>query len=429
MMPGPDFSTAVTCYESEERARRGDINTGESHFYKVNACTGCGACQYMGTASTMQVMAEALGLSLPANALMPAGSNRLAHLSDRAGQAIMQLLEKNIQPSAILSRRAFENAITLHAAVSGSTNALLHLPAIAAQAGIKITPQDFDRIHKKIPVLAGLQLSGPWPTQIFWYAGGVPGVMRILKEYLHLEALTVTGKSLGDNLIELEKEGYFEQAKWYLKNYQLTPEMVIQSLDNPYKQGGGLRILYGNLAPQGAVIKHAAVASEMHRHTGPAKPFDSEESAIEAILADRIRSGDVVIIRYEGPRGSGMPEMFRTTEVLYNHRRLKDKVALVTDGRFSGATRGPAVGHVTPEAARGGPLAMVKLGDFISIDIAEQKLERVGLDGEYQSKEDIERELQHRSNAWPGFEPKQGGILGLYAEMAGDTEKGASMIK
>jgi dihydroxy-acid dehydratase len=429
MMPGPGFSTAVTCYESEERNRRREISAQESHFYKVNACAGCGACQYMGTASTMQVMAEALGLSLPANALMPAWSNRMAHLADRAGRTVMQLLEKNICAADILSHQAFENAITLHAAVSGSTNALLHLPAIAAHAGITITPQDFDRIHKKIPVLAGLQMSGPWPTQIFWYAGGVPGVMRILKDYLHLDALTITGKSLGDNLIELEGEGFFEQTALYLKNYKIKPEMVIQPLDDPYKPGGGLRILCGNLAPQGAVIKHAAVTPEMHRHMGPAKPFDSEEAAIEAIQSDQILAGDVVVIRYEGPRGSGMPEMFRTTEVLHNHVCLRDKVALVTDGRFSGATRGPAVGHVMPEAARGGPLALVKEDDLISIDIAQQKLELVGFAGDHKSGEEVEQELYRRADAWQGFEPKQKGLLGLYANMAADTQKGASMIK
>jgi dihydroxy-acid dehydratase len=341
----------------------------------------------------------------------------------------MQLLQKNIRPSDILSRRAFENAITLHAAVSGSTNALLHLPAIAAHAGITITPQDFDRIHKKIPVLAGLQMSGPWPTQIFWYAGGVPAVMRILKDYLHLDALTITGKPLGDNLMDLEEGGFFEQTALYLQNYKLKPEMVIQPLEDPYKTGGGLRILYGNLAPQGAVIKHAAVTPEMHQHVGPAKPFDSEEAAIEAIQSDLIQAGDVVIIRYEGPRGSGMPEMFRTTEVLYNHHRLRGKVALVTDGRFSGATRGTAVGHVMPEAARGGPLALIRVDDLISIDIAEQKLELIGFDGDHKSGEDVELELHRRADTWPGFEPKQKGLLGLYVKMAADTQKGASMIK
>ncbi len=303
------------------------------------------------------------------------------------------------------------------------------MPAIADQAGVSVTPDDFGRIHKKIPVLIGLQMTGYWPTQILWYAGGVPGIMRVLKDYLHLDVLTVTGKTLGDNLADLEKEGFFERASLYLENYKIKPEQVIQRLDNPYKPEGGLTILYGNLAPRGAVVKHAAVVPEMHRHSGPAKPFDSEKDAIEAIQTEKILPGDVLIIRYEGPRGSGMPEMFRTTEILHNHPRLCDKVALVTDGRFSGATRGPAIGHLTPEAAAGGPIAMVEEGDLISIDIPGQTIEVVGFKGKHENKEEVDRKLQERAGAWKGFEKKREGVLGLFTGMAGDTQKGASMLK
>jgi len=429
MMPGPGFTTAVKCYETTELVAKGKMTTQEGLFYQINACSTCGACQYMGTAGTMQVLSEALGLSLPGNALMPAWSNLIRHYADLAGQKVMTLLQKNIKPRKIITRKAFENAVMVHAAVSGSTNALLHLPAIASHAGVSVTPEDFNRTHKKIPVLAGLQMTGPWPTQILWFAGGVPGIMRVIKDFLHLDALTVTGKTVGENLDELENNGFFDRTSLYLENYKIKPEEVIHSLDDPYNEKGGLRILYGNLAPKGAVVKHAAVAPEMHIHTGLAKPFDSEEDAIEEIIAGRIAPGDVLIIRYEGPRGSGMPEMFKTTEILYNRPELRASVALVTDGRFSGATRGLAVGHVTPEAMVGGPIALIKNGDLISIDIFAQALNIVGFDGKSKQPKEVELKLKERSAAWKGFEKPKDGILGLFKRTAGATDKGASMLK
>jgi len=306
MAPGPGFSTAVTRYGTAPQREDSQQAEQEDQFYTLNACSTCGACQYMGTASTMQVMAEALGLALPGNALVPAASSLATQYADRAGQNVIRLLEDGIRPSDILSRKAFENAVILHAAVSGSTNALLHLPAIANMSGVKLEPGDFDTIHKQIPVLTGLQMSGPWPTQVLWYAGGVPAIMRVLKDRLHLDVMTVTGRTLGDNLEEMEKSGYFDRAAHYLKNYCLEPQAVIQPLDNPYDAEGGIRVLYGNLAPDGAVVKRAAMGQKMQSHTGPAKPFDSEEDAIAAIEKGGILPGDVVVIRYEGPRGSGM---------------------------------------------------------------------------------------------------------------------------
>ena len=435
MAPGPGFSTAVTRYGTSPQGgarQSGGVrpqDMGEDLFYTLNACSTCGACQYMGTASTMQVMAEGLGLSLPGNALMPAASSLITQYSDRAGQEIMQLLTKGVRPDGILSRKAFENAVTLHAAVSGSTNALLHLPAIAGQAGISLTPEDFDSIHKRIPVLVGLQMSGPWPTQMLWYAGVVPGLMRELKDHLHLDAMTVTGRTVGENLAEMEKSGYFDRAGLYLKNYQVKPNEIIRPLDHPYNAHGGLRVLYGNLAPDGAVVKRAAVTEAMQCHTGPARPFDSEAAAIGAIQKRSILPGDVIVIRYEGPRGSGMPEMFRTTEVLHHHPTLGDKVALVTDGRFSGATRGTAIGHVTPEAAAGGPLALVQKGDLISIDTHGQTLELVGIAGERKTPDEVEAVLRERINQWQGFRSEHKGVLGLFTRSAGATQKGASMLK
>jgi dihydroxy-acid dehydratase len=428
MTPGPAFSSAVTCYRTAQNSKKDEKSRQEDLFYKHNACSSCGACQYMGTASTMQVMAESLGLALPGNALIPAASNCITQYADRAGSEIIGLIDADLRPGSILTRKAFENAVTVHAAVAGSTNALLHLPAIARLAGVSLSLDDFNRIHEETPVLSGLQTSGPWPTQVLWYAGGVPAIMRSIKDRLHLDVLTVTGKTVAQNLADLEKEGYFDRAALYLKNFKIEPQAVIQPADRPYKPRGGLRILYGNLAPGGAVVKHAAMDESMHDHTGPARPYDSEEAAVEAIQMGSIRKGDVIVIRFEGPRGAGMPEMFRTTEVLHHHPDLGNRVALVTDGRFSGATRGPAIGHVTPEAAVGGPLAFVEKGDIITIDIRQRSLELVGYDGEKRNADDVDRTLADRAKKWKGFHVERAGVLGLFARNAGRTEKGASML-
>lgn len=428
MMPGPEFITPVKCYETREMIRREEMTEQEQLFFQVNACASCGACQYMGTAATMQIMAEALGLSLPGNALMPAWSNFIKHYADRAGSQVVTLLEKGITPEKILTSQAFENAIMVHAAVSGSTNALLHIPAIAEQAGLTISPDDFDRIHRKIPVLCSLQLSGKWPNQILWFAGGVPGVMRALKDHLHLDALTVTGKTVGENLEELEGRGFFEQNALWLKNYKIRAEEVIQHPDTPYKKDGGLAVLRGNLAPGGAVIKHAAVVPEMHEHVGPARPFDSEESAIAAIEQEEILPGDVMIIRYEGPKGSGMPEMFRTTELLHTREALRSTVALVTDGRFSGASRGPAVGHVSPEAAVGGPIALVEENDLIAVTVSNRSLDIVGVRGKRRTTEEVRGILSERRAKLKPFENRKTGALGLFTRLAGDTFKGAGIL-
>jgi dihydroxy-acid dehydratase len=428
MAPGPGWTTAVKCYETEAAAREGRISPGKASFYRETVCASCGACQYMGTASTMQVMAEALGLSLPGNALMPAAGNGIRHLAEAAGRRVQALVEEDTRPERILTEKAFENAMILHAAVSGSTNALLHLPAVAGCCGISVTPEDFDRIHRQVPVLVGLQMTGKWPTQLLWHAGGVPALMRALRDFLHLDAVTVTGKTVGQNLEDLEKAGFFEQAHEYLSPYGVTPDQIIQPLDASYHAEGGLAVLTGNLAPEGAAVKHAAVAREMRHHVGPARVFDREEAAIDAITGGSIDPGDVIVIRFEGPKGSGMPEMFKTTEILHNIKSLRDRVALVTDGRFSGATRGPAIGHAAPEAADGGPIAFVNEGDLIEIDIPQRRLAIVGIDGRKASADEVAQALERRSRT-PRPAPKvPAGLLGLFARNASATRKGASML-
>ncbi|KJS83658.1 MAG: dihydroxy-acid dehydratase [Peptococcaceae bacterium BICA1-8] len=429
MMPGPDFISAEICYETNDLVRQGKMEEKEQLYYQLNSCPTSGACQYMGTASTMQVISEALGLSLPGNALIPANLNIINQYAHQAGKAVLDLLEKKIVPAKILSKKAFENALMIHAAIAGSTNALLHLPAVAKQVGINITLEDFDYIHRKIPVLAGLKTSGPWPTQLFWFAGGVPRVMLVLKEYLNLDVLTVTGKTVGENLDSLENSGFFKRGAAYLKNYGLKQSDIIMAVDKPYNAGGGIAVLKGNLAPEGSVVKHSAVASDMHYHVGAAKPFNSEEEAIDAIFKDRIKPGDVIIVRYEGPKGAGMPEMLKTTEAIYTRPELYSTTALVTDGRFSGATRGPAIGHVSPEAALGGPIALVEEEDLILLDIPNRILKIIGCNGIELLPEEIESILKERKQLWSRpMRSEKRGVLGLFTKNAGPTESGASIL-
>jgi len=429
MMPGPDFISAEICYETSDLVRQGKMSEKEELYYKLNSCPSCGSCQYMGTASTMQVISEALGLSLPGNALIPANLNIINHYAQQAGIAVMNLLAKGITTGKILSKKAFENAIIIHAALGGSTNALLHLPAIARQVGIEISLEEFDYINRNVPVLAGMKTSGPWPTQYLWFAGGVPGIMLALKDLLHLDLLTVTGKTIGENLEFLKEEGFFKRGSSYLHNYGLKPDDIIKPLASPYYTGNSIAVLKGNLAPSGAVVKTSAVDPKMHYHIGPAKPFDSEEEAIEAIINNEIKPGDVIIIRYEGPQGAGMPEMLKTTEAIFNRPELRSSTALITDGRFSGATRGPAIGHVSPEAMVGGPIALVEKGDIIRIDIPNRTLNLIGCNGVELDIDEVNKILQNRKKAW--VKPKnlnKKGALGIFTKNAGPAEDGATIF-
>ncbi|KKM09787.1 dihydroxy-acid dehydratase [Clostridiales bacterium PH28_bin88] len=428
MMPGPGYMSSEKLYECGNQVLKGEMSQEDLLYHQNHACPTCGACQFMGTASTMQVMSEALGMSLPGNALMPAVTNKITQTANRAGRQAMELLERGIRPSHILTREAFENAIMVHAAVSGSTNATLHLPAIARELGISLDPKVFDEIHRKIPVLVSLKTSGKWPTELLWYAGGVPAVMMEIRDFLHLDALTVTGKTVGENLADLEARGFFRETTSFLVNFGLTRGDIIHSVDKPYRPGGGLAVLTGSLAPEGAVVKHAAVDPKMHRYVGPARPFNSEEEAVAAILDGRVKPGDVVIIRYEGPQGAGMPEMLKTTEAIYTNPGLVATTALVTDGRFSGASRGPCIGHVSPEAAAGGPIALVEEGDLISIDIPNRSLEVVGVAGENKSPAEVAAVLGERRARWQRPQDKAPkGILGLFSRLAASPMKGAYM--
>jgi dihydroxy-acid dehydratase len=377
----------------------------------------------MGSASTGQVLSEALGLALPGSALIPAPLTRHLRVARAAGKQILRLIEQDLRPSKILTREAFENAIAVHAAVGGSTNALLHLPAIAREAGIDITIDDFDRIHRRVPVLANAKTTGRYPVEYLWYAGGVPAVMLEIKELLHLDCLTVTGKTLGENLEEIERGAFFFETRGYLANVKVDVREIIRPRSDPFGPEGGIAILRGNLAPGGAVIKHFSVPKEMHVHVGPARVYDTEDRAVEALINREVKPGDVVVIRYEGPKANGMPEMYYATAIIAASKELTATTAVVTDGRYSGAAKGPAVGHVTPEALDGGPIALVEEGDLIEINVPERRLAIVGTREGRLGPEQVDHLLAERRQRWTRPKARhERGILSLYAVAASPAD-------
>ena len=425
MDAGPDLLTLEQIGAYSAMCQRGEISEEQLLFYKHHACPSCGACSFMGTASTMQIMAEALGLMLPGSALMPATSTELKQKAYEAGKQVMELAMKGLKVSDIVTKKSFENAIMVHAAISGSTNSLLHIPAIAHELGIEIDSDTFDRMHRGAHYLLDIRPAGRWPAQFFYYAGGVPAVMEEIKSMLHLDALTVTGKSLGENLEELKANGFYDHCEQYLAKWNLKRTDVIRRFDHAIGTDGTVAILKGNLAPEGSVVKHSAVPKEMFKAVLKARPFDCEEDAIAAVLSHQIKPGDAVIIRYEGPKGSGMPEMFYTTEAISSDAELGKSIALITDGRFSGASKGPAIGHVSPEAAEGGPIALIEEGDLIHIDIPARLLEVVGIKGVEMSPDEVNKVLAERKAAWQPKEPKyKKGVLKLFSEKAVSPMKG-----
>lgn len=394
---------------------------------------GPGACSFIGTASTMQIMAEALGLALPRTALMPATSPDLLDFARQAGeQAVKLATMENMRPSDIVTMDSFENAILVHAAISGSTNCLLHIPAIAHELGIEITGDTFDRLHRGARYLLDVRPAGRWPAECFYYAGGVPAIMEEIKAHLHLDVMTVTGKTLGENLEELKENGFYERCdKWLQEfnkknNCSVTKEDVIRPYDKAIGTEGSIAVLRGNLAPEGAVIKHTACPKEMYRAVLKARPFDSEEECLDAVLKHKVQKGDAVFIRYEGPKGSGMPEMFYTSEAISSDKELGRSIALITDGRFSGASTGPVIGHCSPEAADGGPIALVEEGDLIEIDVFERKLNIIDINGVEKTPEEVEKVLKERKKNWKPKEVKyKNGVLRLFSEHAASPMKGA----
>jgi len=348
-------------FEAVGAYKAGSIGGDRLAYYEDNACPGCGSCSGMFTANSLNCLSEALGMALSGNGTVPAVYAHRIRLAKAAGEQIMTLVEKNIKALDILTESAFINAVTVDMALGCSTNSILHLTAIAHEAGVKLDLKKINEISEKTPNLCRLAPAGSYHMQDLNNAGGIYAVMSEINKagLLNTSVLTVTGKTMAENLKGV-----------YVKNSE-----VIRSVENPYSKTGGIAVLFGSLAPDGAVVKRSAVAEEMQVHKGPARVFDSEEEAIAAIYGGKIVSGDVVVIRYEGPSGGpGMREMLSPTSAIAG-MGLDKEVALVTDGRFSGATRGAAIGHISPEAAKGGTIAYVREGDIISIDIPNYSLE------------------------------------------------------
>jgi len=382
--------------------KAGKMTEEEVCDYEDHACPGCGSCSGMFTANSMNCLTEVLGLGLPGNGTIPAVYAERIRLAKAAGMKIMELVAADIKPSDILVPGAFENALAVDMALGCSTNSVLHLPAIANEAGVEINLDIVNEISGRVPNLCRLSPAGPHHIQDLYAAGGVQAVMKELtkKGLIHTELVTVTTKTVGENI----------------RNAKVTDREVIRSIDNPYSATGGIAVLRGNLAPGGAVVKQSAVAPEMLVHRGPARVFDSEDAAIDAIYKRNIKKGDVVVIRYEGPRGGpGMREMLGPTSAI-SGMGLDKEVALLTDGRFSGATKGASIGHISPEAMEGGPIALVREGDMISIDIPARKLD----------VELPEEELKRRAGEWKAPQPKiTWGYLGRYARLVSSASTGA----
>ncbi len=433
MNAGPDMLTLEQLGMYSAKYQRGEISEEDLNWAKQNACPSCGACSFIGTASTMQIMAEALGLSLPGSALMPAASPDLLSFAREAGKRAVELaLSEHMKPSDIITMNSFENAILVHAAISGSTNCLLHLPAIAHELGIEFTGETFDRLHRNARYLLDIRPAGAWPAETFYYAGGVPAIMEEIKDQLHLDAMTITGKTLGENLDELKANHFYEKCHIGLEKFNkrygtsLTPSDIIRPYNHPLGTEGSITILKGNLAPEGAVIKHTACPKEMFHAVLKAKPFDSEEECIDAVLHHKVQKGDAVFIRYEGPKGSGMPEMFYTSEAISSDAELGKSIALITDGRFSGASTGPVIGHCSPEAQDGGPIALVETDDLIEINIPERTLNIIGIAGAKKTPEEIAAVLAERKKKWQPKPVKyKSGVLRMFQEHAASPMKGA----
>ncbi len=393
----------VSVFEGVGRVKAETMSAEELDELEDHACPGCGSCAGMFTANSMNCLTEAIGLGLPGNGTIPAVAAARIRLAKEAGMAVMRLLAEDIRPRDIATRAAFENAMAIDMALGCSTNTVLHVPAIAREAGVDLPLALFNEVSERVPHLCSLIPGGPHSLQQLDEAGGVPAVMRELTNTeagLNLEVMTVTGKTLCENL----------------EKVRVRDADIIRPVDEPYHPFGGIAVLYGNLAPDGCVVKQSAVSEEMLKHSGPARVFESEDEAQAAILGGKIKAGDVVVIRYCGPKGGpGMPEMLSPTSAIVG-MGLGKSVALITDGRFSGGTQGACIGHVSPEAADGGPIALIEEGDKITIDIRHKSIELVVAEGI----------LAQRQNKWQPPAPKiTTGYVARYARMVTSGSTGA----
>lgn len=391
----------ATVFESVGKVKTGEVSEEELRQIEGCACPGIGSCAGMFTANSMNCLSEVLGLALPYNGTIPAVFADRIRLAKESGIQIMTLVKKDLKPSKILTRKAFENAITVDMAFGGSTNTSLHLPAIAHEAGISLPLKTFNQISDRTPHLCNMSPGGPFHLQDLHRAGGIPALMAELtrKKLIHKDVLTVTGKTVGENI----------------KGKRRLDSEVIRPVEKPYHVNGGLVALFGNLAPEGSVVKRSAVDASMLHHRGPARVFESEEDALKAILGKKIQKGEVIVIRNEGPKGGpGFREMLAPTSAIAGVGMDKE-VALLTDGRFSGASRGAAIGHISPEAAEGGPIAILRNGDMIEIDIPNKQLNLLISD----------EEINKRLALWKPQKKVLKGYLARYAHLVTSASTGA----
>ena len=403
MLPGNVGGNPLFC-SSELREFPGRVEAGlitpqYMAQAELDTLPTVGSCAHLGTANSMCMLTEVLGMSLPGAGTAPAVSNKRKRLAKASGRAVMELLRQNIRPRDILTREAMLNGVVGAMATGSSTNLVLHLMAIAKEAGVELNLSDFDRISRQVPFVCNLQPSGKYPIVSLDGAGGIPAVLKTVESRLYTQVMTCTGKTLAR----------------LLEGYETHPDDVLKTMEHPQKPEGGIAVLYGNLAPRGAVVKQSGVREDMYRFTGKARVFDSMEEADAAISADTIEKGTVIVIRYEGPKGGpGMREMLSTTALIMG-RGMDHDVALVTDGRFSGATHGPCIGHVSPEAASGGPIAFVRDGDVIHVDIAGRSL----------TVEISEEELERRKAGWKPLHKPRMTALAKYAALVTSADTGA----
>ena len=393
-----------TMFEAIGKVAAGKMSEEELKCLEDVACPGCGSCNGMFTANTMACVTEALGMSLPGCATPPAVSAERLRIAKATGERVVGLVKEDLKPREIMSSDSFENAIMVDMALGGSTNTVLHVTAIANEAEVDLQLSTFDKLSRRVSHICSMIPSGPYDMKELDEAGGIPAVMKELEKKLNLDSVTVTGKTVKENI-----------ASAVVLNSE-----VIKSLDNPVHKQGGIAVLTGNLAPDGAVVKAAGISPNIMVHQGPAKTFDSEEDAMKAIINKKVSKGDVVVIRYEGPKGGpGMREMLSPTATIAG-MGLSESVALITDGRFSGATRGPCIGHICPEAAVGGPIGLLKDGDIIEIDVPQRKL-NVKLAAE---------ELAKRAKSWTAKEPNvKTGYLVRYSKLVQSAHKGSVLKK
>lgn len=428
MHTGPGDMSVDRMAELYACLRRGQVSEEEYRYHSRTAAPCPGACNFLGTAVTMQIMTEALGLALPGSACCPTTEPGQAALARATGAAAADMIERGVTAGDIITSRSMENALVVHAAIGGSTNAMLHLAALAGELGIEFSLDKVREVNEAVPWILNLRPSGEHTADLMWYAGGVPRLMAEVKDFLHLDAMSVTGGTLGENL---ERAAAAEPQDGHVKALAqkgLTPEDIIVQIDQPLAARGSLAVLTGNLAPRGAVCKRSGVVASMMTFEGRARVFSSHRSALEAVFAGEVEPGDVIVVRFEGPRATGMPEMFYLTAAIASESRLNESVALITDGRFSGATRGPCIGHISPEAAAGGPLAALVDGDLVRIDLDAGSLDLVGAGGERYSPTEADDVIDRRLKAVQAWKPPaRVGLMGLYTATAGPADAGARM--